>query len=427
MSGGFVLSPAARAEWRGGWPLPFVSAVGYGVSVAHIYSAGLFIAPIEQEFGWSRTAITAGLTVVSVFSVVLAPFFGAMIDRWGARRIGLPGTMLYCAAIAALSLTGGSVWSWWGLWILIALGSLTVKSTIWTSAVASRFDASRGLAMAIALCGAGLGSALLPILTSRLLAEFDWRTAYLALGGILALVAVPLLLPFFRDARDVARRAPGAPVAAALAGVSYREALRGRRFAMIAIVATLSVAAMTSLMVNMVPILRSLSFGTAEAAAYAGLLGIGSIIGRLGTGFLLDRFNGALIGTIAFALPVLGVGLLSAASGTPPLAMAGCFILGLALGTEVDVIGFITSRYFGMRAFGAIFGTIVGLQSLSTGLGPMAGSAIYDLRGSYTWLLIGVVPIFIVCALLVSRLGSYPDLDTQSAGTTAATPDPLNN
>lgn len=407
-----AFSPNARAEWRGAWPLPFVSAIGYGVAVAHIYSAGLFLGPLEQEFGWSRAVITGGLTVVSVISVILAPFVGLAIDKYGARRIGLPGMALYCGAIAALSLTGSALWTWFALWVLIAFASLSVKATIWTSAVASRFDASRGLAMSITFCGAGLGSALLPMATNWLLAEFDWRGAYVALGGLLALIAFPLLIPFFRDARDVARArsaATGTTAAIELSGLAFGEALRSPKFVKLGLVALLSVSAMTALLVHIVPILTNAGFSRTTAAKIAGLIGIGSIVGRIGAGFLLDRINGAVIGAFAFSLPILVVLGLLAVGTSPNLAWPAAFLLGLTLGTEVDVIGYVTSRHFGMRNFGGVFGTIIGLQSLAVGIGPLAGSVIFDHTGSYRWMLIGLVPVFASSAILIVTLGRYPD------------------
>ncbi len=407
-----LLDPQSRTEWRRAWPLPFVSAVGYGASTAHIYSAGLFIAPLEREFGWSRAAIIGGLTVISVFSVIAAPFVGLLIDRVGARRIGLPGMALYALAIAALALTGPSLLGWYALWTLLAAGSLMVKATVWTSAVASRFDRSRGLAMSITLCGAGLGSALTPILTNRLLAAFGWRGAYVALGGILAAVSIPFLLPFFRDARDLARTRPRAEVnqIPALGGMRFGVALRSARFVKLALVSFLAVSAMTALMVHMVPILVGRGFTTVHAAQIAGLAGIGSVIGRIGTGFLLDRVSGAVIGGVGFALPIVVVLALYGAGSLPLVAASAAFLLGVTLGTEVDVIGYVTSRYFGMRNFGGVFGTLIGLQSLAVGVGPLAASFVYDHSRSYDGVLLGTVPIFLLVTLLIVSMGRYPDL-----------------
>ena len=406
-----MFDAAARSEWRSAWPLPFICALGYGAATAHIYSAGLFIAPLEREFGWSRAAITGGLTVISVISVFGAPFVGLLIDRIGARKIGIPGLAVYAAGIAALSLAGPSLLGWYALWILIGVGSLMTKATVWTSAVASRFDRSRGLAMAITLCGAGFGSALMPVLANRLLVAFNWREAYLALGGIIALVSIPLMIPFLRDARDVARtRAPTSQPVPVLGGLHFAEAVRSARFFKLALISFLAVSAMTAMMVHMVPILSERGFTSSDAARIAGLAGVGSVIGRLGTGFLLDRFSGTMIGGVGFSLPILVVLAIYGAGDLPWVAAPAAFLLGVTLGTEVDVIGYVTSRYFGMRNFGGVFGTLIGLQSLAVGTGPLIASFIFDHTRSYDWVLSGVVPIFVLATGLILSMGKYPDL-----------------
>ena len=406
----------ARDEWRAAWALPFVSALGYGVSTVHIYSAGLFIVPLEREFGWTRAAITGGLTVISVISVFAAPFVGLLIDRVGARRIGIPGLAVYAAAMAALSLAGSSLWGWYALWVLLAVGSLMVKATVWTSAVASRFDRSRGLAMAITLCGAGLGSALTPLLTNRLLVAFDWRGAYVGLGVIIAAISIPLMLPFFRDARDLARSRPAAAEAVApLGGLRFGEAVRSARFVKLALVSFLAVSAMTALMVHMVPMLLERGFTAIHAAQIAGLAGIGSVVGRIGTGFLLDRVSGQLIGGIGFSLPILVVIAFYAAGTQAWVAAPAAFLLGVTLGTEVDVIGYVTSRFFGMRNFGGVFGTLIGLQSVSVGLGPLLASIVFDRTRSYDAVLLGTVPVFMLVTALIVSMGRYPDQEAHAS------------
>lgn len=413
MKEGGPVESSARSEWRDGWPLPLASGVGLAVSVAHIYTAGLFIVPLEREFGWSRTAITSGLSIVSVFSVCLAPFMGMLIDRWGSRRIGLPGILLYCAAIAGLSFANASLWSWWALWVLIAFGSICTKSTVWTTAVASRFDKARGMALAITLCGAGVGSATLPILAAFLLAEFGWRGAYVTMGGLLAAISAPVLLLFFYDAADKAGKAAGTVRSADrshLPGLGIREAMLSTRYLRLAVASLAAVSAITAIMVHLVPILIGEGLETSEAAAAASLVGIGSILGRLGAGFLLDRLSGPLIGATAFSMPILIAFTLMQVDGSLQLAMLAAFVLGLSLGGEVDVIAYLTTRFFGIRNFGTLFGTLVGLQSLAVGTGPVLAGYVYDRSGAYDWVLIGVMPVFGLAALMVGTLGRYPIL-----------------
>lgn len=398
------------SEWRAGWPLPLVSAVGYAVGITYLYSLGIFIEPLEQEFGWSRVIITSGLAIVSVVFLLFAPFSGRLIDHYGARKLALPGLVFYCLALSSLSLATDSKWVWWGLWIIVGLGALTVQAAVWTTAVVSRFDRSRGLAMAIALCGAGLGSFATPIIGEIYIAELGWRTAYVALAITCAIVAFPLAYFFFYDAAD--RMSKGRARAkrdrSALPGFELNRSLTSFRFIRIAIVAFGVVVAMTSLLVHAVPLLELGGLNRATAAAAAGFIGIGSICGRLTGGFLLDRISGALVAAVAFSLPIVVCLWLLNFDGSVGAAFAIAFILGFSLGGEVDVLAYLTSRYFGLRNFGTLFAIIVALQTVALGIGPLIAGYVYDTYQNYQPLLWGLIPVFVIVSVLAATLGPYP-------------------
>src|SRR5260370_14932 len=218
----------AAAEWRSFWPLPIAAALGYSTSVLHVYSIGPYIGPLQHEFGWSRAQISAGITIASFGSAIFCVPIGMLVDRLGPRRIGLLGVLLMCAAFALLSTATGQVANWLVLWGILAIGNLCVQTTVWTSAVASRFAASRGLAFAITLSGASLSATVFPILATWLIGSHGWRTAFAAMGGIWAGLVLPVLFLFFRGARDQGRRERAATPSAArdLAGLGLSEGLR---------------------------------------------------------------------------------------------------------------------------------------------------------------------------------------------------------
>ena len=125
----------AAAEWRRGWPLVLASASGISLTAIHIYSTGLFFEPLEAEFGWTRTQLASGLTLVSIVGVLFSPVAGFLVDRWNARRVALPGVIVYTGGVMALSLATPSIASWRLLWIFVAIGSLLLKPTVWSAAV----------------------------------------------------------------------------------------------------------------------------------------------------------------------------------------------------------------------------------------------------------------------------------------------------
>src|SRR5580693_2486346 len=139
-----VTTDAARnaaAEWRSFWPVPIAAALGYSTSVLHVYSIGAYIGSLQQEFGWSRAQISAGITIASFGSGIFCVPVGMLVDRLGPRRIGLVGVLLMCTAYALLSTATGKPANWLVLWGILAVGNLFVQTTVWTSAVASRFAA----------------------------------------------------------------------------------------------------------------------------------------------------------------------------------------------------------------------------------------------------------------------------------------------
>lgn len=402
--------PAAfsTSEWRNSWPVPVVSLVALAVAFSHIYTTGVFLAPLQREFGWSRTAITGGLTIVSVVSVVLAPFLGAMIDRFGSRRIAIPGLILYCGSFAALSLTPAIVLGWWAIWLAVGLGSVCIKPTVWAAAITKRFDKGRGLAMAVALTGSGLGGMFLPYLSASLIESIGWRGAFAAIGLGNLLIALPLVLLFFDRRQEVA--ASTRPDRSHLPGLDRREAFRSSIFIRLAIANLLVTVALLALIVHLVPILSEGGLERKTAAALAGLVGLSTIFGRLASGFLLDRISGPLIGLVSFGLPIIACVLL-ASPHSAAIGIAVAMLLGLSVGAEVDVVMYMASRYFGTRNFGALYGTLGGLTSLGTGLGPLLSSQIVDHVGTYQPLLLLLIPVFAVAALLVATLGKYPRFD----------------
>lgn len=396
------------AEWRFGWPLVVASLLGVSVSGLHVYSAGLFMEPLEQEFGWSRAVSSSGLAVVSIVAIVFTPFVGALVDRLGARRMGVAGVLLYCLSFALLSTTSSAVFHWWALWALFAFFAVTVKPTVWTVAIASRFDASRGLALSVILCGAALTSMTAPIVANYLIGHHGWRFAYVSLAVIWGLVALPWLFACFFDATDLDARnkKSGQPKRAAVPLAEFIHILRSKSFVQLAAAGALINIVLVAMAVHFVPIAVEHGIDRVTAATFAGLIGGAQLVGRLFTGFVLDRVNAAFVGAVAFVLPAVAALLIFYGGSTWHIAIAA-IILGLGYGAEIDVIAYLATRHFGRRGFGTVFGVIVALLAATTGLGSQMAGLIHDQMGSYSLLLIGVLPLCGMSAVLICGLRRY--------------------
>jgi predicted MFS family arabinose efflux permease len=383
------------------------------------YSIGVFIAPLESTFGWSRAAISSGIMFNAVAAVILGPFAGLAVDRLGPRRIALVGSAAVCTAFAVLSTVGPSIWSWWAIWAGMALAAVLIKPMVWTSAVSSLFTESRGLALAATLCGTAIASTVTPVLCTYLIRDFGWRVAYLGMAGFYAVLVIPALLLFFTSAIDRRRTAAarGAePEPVQITGVSVREGLTSFRFIRLVIAASTMVLVAANTMINFVPIMMSFGHAQVTAAGVTSLAGISTVIGRLAGGYLLDRINGNIIAGVSVAMPIASCLLLLAFPGSIAAAGGAALILGLSLGAELDAVAYLTTRHFGMRSFGVLFGTVGGALGLATGLGPLIVSRIYDVTKSYEPALWGFIPICLLGAGLFWTLGKYPDFGEAEVG-----------
>ena len=164
-----------------------------------------------------------------------------------------------------------------------------------------------------------------------------------------------------------------------------------------------------SVALTIVPILSSNGIARGTAAGIAALLGLASIAGRLTIGALLDRFSGRHIASVAVCIPIIGSLVLIAAPGSVPAAMVAVAIFGLALGAELDILAYLTSRYFKVSSFAMLFATVGGFVGLAGAIGPVLLNAVYDATQSYQLALWGVVPICVLSAALFLTLGPYPE------------------
>jgi MFS family permease len=146
---------------------------------------------------------------------------------------------------------------------------------------------------------------------------------------------------------------------------------------------------------------------TAQAAALgSSLVGVALLVGRVGSGYFLDRFFGPRVAIFFFGGVAIGIALLWI-GGSREVALVGAFLVGLGMGAEVDIIAYLTSRYFGLRAFGEIYGYAFGAFALAGGVGTFLMGAGFDLTGSYRTPLAGFFAATLVAIVLITRLGPY--------------------
>ena len=184
-----------------GWWLVLVSAIGIMLSSGSVltFTFGVFFLPLNEEFGWSRTQISLGYSLMALAFGLLQPWIGKLIDRYTARKVILPSVVLVGVLLMSLRFLTAELWFFYVVFgVLGALGAGTGMAG-YVNVISHWFDRRRGLALGLTIGGFGLGASAMPTLAHRLITELGWRGAYFALGVMVILITVPVVGLFLRE------------------------------------------------------------------------------------------------------------------------------------------------------------------------------------------------------------------------------------
>jgi MFS family permease len=370
-----------------GWVVLAASVAIIAVGTGTIFSLAVFLRPLEEEFGWTRSLIS-GIAFVN-WAIFGAGSFaaGVISDRIGARRVVAGGAGLLGAALLLSSQirTAGELYAAFG--ILGALGASAAYVPL--SATATRwFAARRGLALGIISSGMGLGIFAVPPSARALITAFGWRTTFALFGGLVWLigsVAVRYLAdrPEDRGLRSYgAALVPSGTPAVADRGLTPADAVRHPAFWGVALVHFACCAAHSGPIFHMVAHAMELGVPTMAAASMLGLSGATSIAGRLSSGILADRFGAkpALVGMLALQAATLSTYLY--ADGAVSL-FAVALGFGASYGGAMPLYALVAREFFGERVVGTTFGGIFFISCIGMGLGAYGGGFLFDHLGTY--------------------------------------------
>lgn len=405
----------AREEWRRAPLLPLAALLGHATTVFHINGFSPFIVPISDTFGWSRTLTTMGLTLILLMQAASSIPMGLLIDRVGPRRIALVGLIAAPLGFALLGTATGSQANWIVLWLIMGTAAMAVQGTIWTAAITQTFKTSRGFALGFSMCGTSLASALFPWLGAVLIENFGWQKAMLYEALLWIALVYPFMFLFFRTGREKDLGSQRADSVALESGMTLMQALRSSVFWRMLVVGASYTFVIPTMIINFIPIQTDGGIDPVRAASIAAAIGFASLAGRLTSGFLVDRISATKVGAAAFVTPALGCAILLFYGITPTSAIFAGIMIGLAQGAELDVFGYLASRYFGTRHFGSLFGCILLSLTLGSGLGHIGASLIFDSTGSYSafmWLTAIVTLLCSMCFLTLPRPGLLPQAQT---------------
>jgi MFS family permease len=396
------------ASFKTRWWIVVAAMLGLTVSYGAIslFAFAVFLKPVSEDLGISRSLLTSGLFVGSLVCGLATPVLATLTDRWGSRRVLLPGIPLFALAVAAFSLLQPSPVSIYTLFTFLGLLGAAQSTVPYAKVISSWFDRERGVALAIAMSGMGISVAIVPQIATLLIQTTNWRMAYIGLGVTIVLLALVPVLLFVREPRP--HEVPEREVSkdAVTPGLTVAEAIRGWRFWTIGLGYFVAVIATQGTLVHAVAFLTDRGTSIAAATAALSAAGVGMIAGRLVGGWLLDRFHGPSVAICFFVIPAVGIACLL--SGGTIAAALGSLLCGIGLGAHVGLMAFFAGRYFGLRAYATIYGMMFGLFLIGGGVGPYLSSLSFDLLRSYEPALLAYIAGLLAMSLLFAPLGAYP-------------------
>jgi predicted MFS family arabinose efflux permease len=394
------------SELRRGWKLLLAANLGFALGLAPVpaFTIGMFAPHLMSAFGWRQSEILAGMSVMTFTVLLASPLASLVAERVGVRRVAIVSLILFGLVYTSFSLSNGSLPLYYAQWFLLAMvGAGTLPAT-WTRTVNQAFDLWKGLALGIAATGGGLSGALLKPLTATLIENFGWRGAYVGIGLLPVMIAAPVALFFFRDVEP----ARGDPTPARSgSGLTLRDASRTAQLWIIMIALSIACFSITGIILNLETLLHVSGASHDKVVQLASFIGISSVVGRLVGGWLLDQIWAPAAGCIVLCLAALGCWVLSLEGAAYLPDLLGIALVGFALGVELDLLSYLTARYFGMKRYAAIFGILFAVYFAAGGLGPFVFGWMFDRSGSYELILRVAGGMLAASAVSLLALGRY--------------------
>jgi MFS family permease len=355
--------------------LALFSIVGFA-----LYGLPFFYDFFVSELGWSRREVTSG----NAYSkLIVGPLFGFLagwfIDRFGPRRLMLAGILM--AGGALIGLGAVSTLGFFYLFYLFNALGYVCGGPLPNQVLLSRwFDRNRGKAMGFAYLGIGVGGAVVPLLAHWLTVEFGWRAALQILGGLMIAIAFPMAW-FVKESPDAPGTAPDAATAGRLP--SLRPVLTSPAFYLLVVGSMCSIGAVGGTMQNLKLFLSlDVKLAQGEVAQIASLVLVGSLIGRIGMGYLADRFQKKYVMLLIYTIVASAIPLLYLADQAWA-RYAFALLFGIGLGGDYMIIPLMAAELFGVKVLGRLMGLVLTADGIAEATAPMLVASIRDSTGSY--------------------------------------------
>ena len=406
-------------EFRQGWPTLLVALSGV-ITSAHflpLYSFGPMAPDLSRALNIPLGELQRCITLNFAGIAVGSQLAGWLMDRFSLRSVTLCSLVLYALTyvmMGTVSLSQNLLYAFYFLLPIVGGGSLLVT---WTKVVCDKFERQRGIALAILLSGSGVVSTVSPLLLAGYVGTAEWQQGFFVMGILplgtllVCFFALPTGISSSNQQGSISINSAEPENPKQITGISYRETLRSRQFWTIIVALILVVFVVVSMITNIVPMLVQKGLSQSDATLVFSAFGLALVAGRLAGGFLLDKFWGPLIAFCALVLPSIGCLIFLLAPPDMVLMVMATVLVGVAAGAEFDILAYLVSRYFGLRSYAKVFGTVSGAVALGSGMSPLFFGPLIDATGSYDSLLLICIGAAALGASLFLTLGPYPDFE----------------
>jgi MFS family permease len=364
----------------------------------------LFMVPMGNEFHLSRGQVSAILVLSPGTTAVLAPFAGRFLDKVGFRKAILIALFVFGFFMASRAFVQNS-WQLALSFMLVSVGSALNSSVGYAKLISVWFSRHRGLVLGLAMSlGAGLGSALAPQVFRPLIHDHGWRQGYFWSGAFVLCVVLPVM--WFALEEPPIKPGLHHAEAGSADGMTRAEAIRTRSFWFLLVAIFLASMALVGTNAHAMPLLTERGFDPRIAVTEISCFYVGGIVGQFSCGWVSDRINSYLVVTPYYAMALIGL-LIVQTTTSQMVLLPGAVVMGLGQGAEIAFSAYLTSRYFGLKAYGAIYAIFYSASSAGIALGLYGMGAAHDYFGSYRPMALIFGALLGVATLLVATMGPY--------------------
>ncbi len=397
-----------------GWWIVATAAVGMSTGPGQFAfgSLGLFMLPLGEEFGWNRTEISLALTCFTVALALSIPYIGKLVDQFGSRKILLPSFTVFAVLLALIPVLANQLWILFLLFVLIGSLAAGANALPYLRSISAWFDRRRGLAIGIAMGGSGMGFVYVPPMVQHMIDSYGWRSGYFMLAAVTFIVAIPLVYFVLREApskteiKDYDELRQGTIGEQSVSGIPLSLLLKRPLLWQLFIIFCLLSFSLYGVLSHLVPMLSDRGMSSGNAALVMSTLGLSIVAARVIIGYIIDRFFAPLVAAVCFLVAVIGVSLL-ATGAIGSLAFLAAVLIGFSMGAEIDMLAFLTGRYFGVENFGQVYGILFTSFLIGTAVGPVAYGMSYEATGAYIWMLVVSIVLMLASTVLTILLPRY--------------------